>query len=128
LKHESDGYRPARAVASAHPLPRRHGLVRYPAGPAALVPTLWIVLGPLGQSITAANLLGGVAKAIRRLLPCKRRIATSRKAPADGAGQPLSGRLPMTTGQVSEKVAVSVVFVAAMFMSIMDSTVPGFNV
>jgi len=36
-------------------------LVRYPAGPAALVPTLWIVLGPLGQSITAANLLGGVA-------------------------------------------------------------------
>ena len=36
-------------------------LVRYPAGPAALIPTLWIVLGPLGQSITAANLLGGVA-------------------------------------------------------------------
>ena len=36
-------------------------LVRYPPGPAALVPTLWIVLGPLGQSITAANLLGGVA-------------------------------------------------------------------
>ena len=30
-------------------------------GPARLVPTLWIVLGPLGQSITAANLLGGVA-------------------------------------------------------------------
>jgi tellurite resistance protein TehA-like permease len=26
-----------------------------------MVPTLWIVLGPLGQSITAANLLGGVA-------------------------------------------------------------------
>ena len=36
-------------------------LVRYPAGPAAMVPTLWIVLGPLGQSITAASLLGGVA-------------------------------------------------------------------
>lgn len=36
-------------------------LVRYSAGPAAMVPTLWIVLGPLGQSITAANLLGGVA-------------------------------------------------------------------
>lgn len=29
--------------------------------PARMVPTLWIVLGPLGQSITAANLLGGVA-------------------------------------------------------------------
>lgn len=27
-------------------------------GPAALVPTLWIVLGPLGQSITAAHALG----------------------------------------------------------------------
>ncbi len=26
-------------------------------GPAETVPTLWIVLGPLGQSITAANLL-----------------------------------------------------------------------
>ena len=36
-------------------------LVRYSIGPAAMVPTLWIVLGPLGQSITAANLLGGVA-------------------------------------------------------------------
>jgi len=30
-------------------------------GPARMVPTLWIVLGPLGQSVTAANLLGGVA-------------------------------------------------------------------
>jgi C4-dicarboxylate transporter/malic acid transport protein len=36
-------------------------LVHYKTGPAALVPTLWIVLGPLGQSVTAANLLGGVA-------------------------------------------------------------------
>ena len=36
-------------------------LVRYGAGPAVMVPTLWIVLGPLGQSITAVNLLGGVA-------------------------------------------------------------------
>src|SRR5690242_989384 len=36
-------------------------LVRYGAGSAAMVPTLWIVLGPLGQSITAANLLGEVA-------------------------------------------------------------------
>ena len=36
-------------------------LVRHSAGPAVMVPTLWIVLGPLGQSITAANLLGGVA-------------------------------------------------------------------
>jgi len=37
-------------------------LVRYGAGPAAMVPTVWIVLGPLGQSITAVNLLGGVAQ------------------------------------------------------------------
>ncbi|MFF7209245.1 TDT family transporter [Streptomyces sp. NPDC008238] len=38
-------------------------LVRHKTGPAAMVPTLWIVLGPLGQSVTAANLLGGVAPA-----------------------------------------------------------------
>jgi C4-dicarboxylate transporter/malic acid transport protein len=36
-------------------------LTQHKAGPATMVPTLWIVLGPLGQSITAANLLGGVA-------------------------------------------------------------------
>ena len=36
-------------------------LIHDDVGPGALVPTLWIVLGPLGQSITAANLLGGVA-------------------------------------------------------------------
>lgn len=30
-------------------------------GPAETVPTFWIVLGPLGQSITAANLLGAQA-------------------------------------------------------------------
>lgn len=34
--------------------------VQHGPGAAATVPTLWIVLGPLGQSITAANLLGGV--------------------------------------------------------------------
>jgi C4-dicarboxylate transporter/malic acid transport protein len=39
-------------------------LVRYSVGPAAMVPTLWIVLGPLGQSITAANLLGGEAPSV----------------------------------------------------------------
>src|SRR5437667_201556 len=38
-------------------------LVRYGPGPAAMVPTVWIVLGPLGQSITAANLLGEAAQA-----------------------------------------------------------------
>ena len=38
-----------------------HRLAVHKVGPAHLVPTLWIVLGPLGQSITAANLLGGVA-------------------------------------------------------------------
>jgi C4-dicarboxylate transporter/malic acid transport protein len=36
-------------------------LAVYKTGDAAMVPTLWIVLGPLGQSIAAANLLGGVA-------------------------------------------------------------------
>ena len=36
-------------------------LVTGQPGPAVLMPTMWIVLGPLGQSVTAANLLGGVA-------------------------------------------------------------------
>jgi len=36
-------------------------LAMHKVGEARMVPTLWIVLGPLGQSITAANLLGGVA-------------------------------------------------------------------
>jgi C4-dicarboxylate transporter/malic acid transport protein len=36
-------------------------LARHSVGAAAAVPTLWIVLGPLGQSITAANLLGADA-------------------------------------------------------------------
>jgi C4-dicarboxylate transporter/malic acid transport protein len=36
-------------------------LAVYKTGDAAMVPTLWIVLGPLGQSITAANLLGSAA-------------------------------------------------------------------
>ena len=36
-------------------------LTQFKIGEARLVPTLWIVLGPLGQSITAANLLGANA-------------------------------------------------------------------
>jgi C4-dicarboxylate transporter/malic acid transport protein len=36
-------------------------LAVYKTGEATMVPTLWIVLGPLGQSIAATNLLGGVA-------------------------------------------------------------------
>src|SRR5882757_861040 len=36
-------------------------LTMHKLGPAATVPTFWIVLGWLGQSITAVNLLGGVA-------------------------------------------------------------------
>ncbi|HEY0473756.1 MAG TPA: TDT family transporter [Kribbella sp.] len=36
-------------------------LAVYKTGQPATVPTLWIVLGPLGQSVAAANLLGGVA-------------------------------------------------------------------
>jgi tellurite resistance protein TehA-like permease len=33
-------------------------------GPARAIPTLWIVLGPLGQSITAAGLLANAAQAV----------------------------------------------------------------
>jgi C4-dicarboxylate transporter/malic acid transport protein len=36
-------------------------LVEHRIGPAKMVPTLWIVLGPAGQSITAVNLLAGNA-------------------------------------------------------------------
>lgn len=36
-------------------------LLRHGVGAAGAVPTLWIVLGPLGQSITAAHHLGDVA-------------------------------------------------------------------
>lgn len=36
-------------------------LTVYKVGADAMVPTLWIVLGPLGQSITAVNLLAGNA-------------------------------------------------------------------
>jgi C4-dicarboxylate transporter/malic acid transport protein len=39
-------------------------LLRHGTGPAKLIPTLFIVLGPLGQSITAANLLGGLAPSV----------------------------------------------------------------
>jgi len=37
-------------------------LVRHGLPPAKLVPTLWIVLGPLGQSVTAANVVGRQAQ------------------------------------------------------------------
>ncbi len=36
-------------------------LAGHGVGPAVLTPTLFIVLGPVGQSVTAANLLGGNA-------------------------------------------------------------------
>lgn len=39
-------------------------LVQHKVGAAAAVPTLWIVLGPLGQSITAAHNLGEGAPAV----------------------------------------------------------------
>ena len=41
-------------------------LVQYKVGVAVMVPTLWIVLGPLGQSVTAAGNLGTQAA---RVLP-----------------------------------------------------------
>src|SRR5713226_8696512 len=53
-------------------------------------------------------------------LACSRKDVM--KAHPDVAAQPLSGS-PRMTARVSEKVAVSVVFVAAMFMSIMDTTI-----
>lgn len=37
-------------------------LVQHKVGAAAAVPTLWIVLGPLGQSITAAHAMGTAAQ------------------------------------------------------------------
>ncbi|MGH3853848.1 MAG: hypothetical protein ACRDR6_10195 [Pseudonocardiaceae bacterium] len=39
-------------------------LVQHKTGAAASVPTVWIVLGPFGQSITAANLLAGDAAGV----------------------------------------------------------------
>lgn len=39
-------------------------LVQHGIGAAAAVPTLWIVLGPLGQSITAAHTLGATAPGV----------------------------------------------------------------
>ncbi|MBA2560659.1 MAG: TDT family transporter [Propionibacteriales bacterium] len=39
-------------------------LVHHKVGTAAAVPTLWIVLGPLGQSITAAHTLGATATGV----------------------------------------------------------------
>ena len=39
-------------------------LARYKPGPARLVPTLSIALGPLGQSVTAASLLGSAARGV----------------------------------------------------------------
>ena len=45
-------------------------LVHHKTGPATSVPTVWIVLGPLGQSVTAANLL-----AARRPRPCPQATA-----------------------------------------------------
>jgi C4-dicarboxylate transporter/malic acid transport protein len=39
-------------------------LVHDKIGPAAMVPTLWIVLGPLGQSVTAAGNLGTQATGV----------------------------------------------------------------
>ena len=39
-------------------------LVTHKIGPAAMVPTLWIVLGPLGQSVTASGNLGTQAATV----------------------------------------------------------------
>ena len=39
-------------------------LIFHGPGPARLIPTLWIVLGPLGQSVTAVGLLGKAATGV----------------------------------------------------------------
>ncbi len=39
-------------------------LAYHKVGPPQMVPTLWIVLGPLGQSVTAAGLLGAQAQGL----------------------------------------------------------------
>ncbi|GAA1902435.1 TDT family transporter [Lapillicoccus jejuensis] len=39
-------------------------LALHDVGPTAAVPTLWIVLGPLGQSVTAAHTLGATAPSV----------------------------------------------------------------
>ncbi|WP_019856238.1 TDT family transporter [Actinopolyspora mortivallis] len=41
-----------------------HRLVHHKTGSAASVPTVWIVLGPLGQSVTAVNLLARPAGSV----------------------------------------------------------------
>ena len=41
-------------------------LAYHKLGPPQMVPTLWIVLGPLGQSVTAAGLLGAQAQGLAR--------------------------------------------------------------
>jgi C4-dicarboxylate transporter/malic acid transport protein len=41
-------------------------LAHYKIGPAVMVPTLWIVLGPLGQSVTATGNLGDQAATVLR--------------------------------------------------------------
>jgi tellurite resistance protein TehA-like permease len=41
-------------------------LAHYKIGPAVMVPTLWIVLGPLGQSVTATGNLGNQAATVLR--------------------------------------------------------------
>src|SRR5205807_458197 len=58
----------------------------------------------------------------RRIQPATVNRKDIMKTQADLAAQRLTGS-PRTTTLVSEKVAVSVVFVAAMFMSIMDTTI-----
>ncbi|MFD0484984.1 TDT family transporter [Kineococcus sp. GCM10028916] len=58
-------------------------LMQHKVGAAAAVPTLWIVLGPLGQSITAAGLL---SKAAAGVLPATEVQATNGFALLYGLG------------------------------------------
>ncbi len=60
-------------LASLAVLPLLWGsLVHHGPGAAAAAPTLWLVLGPLGQSVTATGLLAGAAQGV---LPASRSAA-----------------------------------------------------
>ncbi|HEY6888450.1 MAG TPA: hypothetical protein VI300_11740, partial [Solirubrobacter sp.] len=54
------------------------------AGPAPLVPTLFMVLGPLGQSVTAVNLLGAAARGVTPYAPALRAFGVLYGVPVIG--------------------------------------------
>ncbi|MCW2705261.1 MAG: C4-dicarboxylate transporter/malic acid transport protein [Blastococcus sp.] len=90
-------------------------LARFKVGAAAAVPTLWIVLGPLGQSVTAANALGAQAPGVLR-----GPYATAARALGLIYGLPVWGfammwaALAITTGTDLFRVAAAVFFIGLL--------------